>query len=351
MKRKDGGDNHAEAPLTSVGEQAAHWWAVLHSEGVTAADHREFREWVSRSPERVEAVLHTARLMHALEASDVPWPDTSIETLVAEAKAAPAEPIPFQVASSRDRETEVGPRRVSVIRPRLASIAATLLVVAVLWMVFTRPEMYQTELGEQRSVLLRDGSLVTLNTSSQIEVIIDDRQRTVRLAKGEALFKVAHDSRRPFEVVAGDATVRAVGTQFNVDRHAAITTVTVVEGRIAVRRQPVPDGAETLVGAAERAVITSTHVSAPERVANIAAATAWTQRRLIFERRRLGEVAAEFNRYNRMRIEIDDAELRDQQITGVFQANNPESFVTFLSKIPGVNVRQGTSSIVVSSQD
>jgi transmembrane sensor len=77
----------------------------------------------------------------------------------------------------------------------------------------------------------------------------------------------------------------------------------------------------------------------PER-ANIETATAWTQRKLVFEHRALGEVADEFNRYNRERIEIQSPQLRSQEITGVFEANNPESFMTFLAKIPDVTVER-----------
>jgi ferric-dicitrate binding protein FerR (iron transport regulator) len=55
----------------------------------------------------------------------------------------------------------------------------------------------------------------------------------------------------------------------------------------------------------------------------------------------LGDVAEEFNRYNRERIEIDSAELQRQEVTGVFQAKDPASFVSFLSTIPGVEIRDG----------
>jgi transmembrane sensor len=78
--------------------------------------------------------------------------------------------------------------------------------------------------------------------------------------------------------------------------------------------------------------------------ANVAAATAWTQRKLIFEHRPLGEVAEEFNRYNHQAIDIRSPELRSQEVTGVFQANDPDSFVTFLAKIPDVNIERSADN-------
>lgn len=91
-------------------------------------------------------------------------------------------------------------------------------------------------------------------------------------------------------------------------------------------------------------------MSAPEHLASAAPVIAWTQRQLVFERRPLGEVAEEFNRYNRERIKIDSVALRDKVVTGVFEANDPDSFVSFLAKIPGVEIhraagRNGTVTV------
>src|SRR6185312_11131352 len=75
---------------------------------------------------------------------------------------------------------------------------------------------YTTAIGEQRTCKLQDGSMVYLNTDSRLEVDFSKAVREVRLVRGEALFVVEHDTRRPFIVRSGDTSVRAVGTQFNV---------------------------------------------------------------------------------------------------------------------------------------
>jgi transmembrane sensor len=214
------------------------------------------------------------------------------------------------------------------------------------------PERYATDIGEQRSVLLDDGSLVTLNTDSRIEVKYNDHRRFVRLVRGEALFNVAHERERPFDVDTGNAVVRAVGTQFNVDRRADRTTVSVVEGKVQVIAEPsaspalpAPGGAAAkeqseseFLAASERLVLTESGMGEPEPIANLAPVTAWTQRQLVFENQSLGEVAEEFNRYNRQHILIQSAQLRTQQVTGVFQANDSASFLAFIARVPGVRV-------------
>jgi transmembrane sensor len=354
------------APETdlSVSEQAAHWWALLHSEGTTESDTREFGDWIARSPERVEAFLQTARLMRALKSRDTRWPDTPIEELIRAAKAAAPDP---QALPGRSGGPYPAARlfRAPTMRRWIpyAATGALALALAAAWMAFTGPREYRTRFGEQRSVLLEDGSRVTLNTASRIAVDLKQNRRFIRLLEGEALFEVAHAA-RPFEVEAGHTLLRAVGTQFDVDFRANRTTLTVVEGKVAV----VPEGEATgasaalenpkassrqtgsaggatppsplIVAASERLIITSAGSATPEPVANVAAATAWVQRRLVFDHRPLAEVVEEFNRYNRARIVLEDPRLQQEEVTGVFQSDDPASFLSFLASLPGVEIQE-----------
>jgi transmembrane sensor len=364
-------DIDPDAPLTV---QAARWWILLNEASATSADHRAFGEWVTRSPERVEAFLKTVRVTKALQSEAVRWPDTPINTLIREAKA-DQNVIDLHESSNRRgtdaEEATMLPSAADSLRrngegrirgphrwlrefvgrwpvTKTAGLAAMLLIAAGLWVFAASPQHYSTTIGEQRSVVLADGSIVTLNTSSLIEVELEKNQRTVRLLKGEALFQVAHDEARPFDVIAGAATVRDVGTQFNVERSADSTTITVIEGKVEVG----PSEASDRAGSGAPGIGTEIRLSAGEQVAvafngrthaaqaDIATVMAWTQRRLIFDHRLLGEIADEFNRYNRQTIQIASPELRNQQVTGTFQANDPASFVDFISKIPGVRIQR-----------
>jgi transmembrane sensor len=395
--------DHEPDPAMSISEQAAYWWALLHSEGASSTDHLEFGQWVARSPERVEAYLQTARLVRALKSRSVRWPGTPAEVLIREAKESPPDTLqlpssstlphapPSPAGRTKQGQSErlfnvEATQKARLPRPLLWGTAATLLIIAAsTWLLLAGPQVYTTRFGEQRSVLLDDGSRVTLNTASKIEVDLRKERRVIRLRQGEALFEVAHDSSRPFDVHAGSTVLRAVGTQFNVDMRLTQTTVTVLEGRVAVVPDSAaaaegsaespsapPNTAETrdsaenshshhllvprgplILAAAERVVITSSGPSAPQHVANLAAATSWTQRQLVFDNRPLTEVAEEFNRYNRGRIVIDSDELRGQQVTGVFQSDDPASFLSFLSNIQDVEIREaedGTRIVSVHGQ-
>jgi len=322
------------APVT---EQAAFWWVLLNEPGATAADHRAFGEWVVRSPERVAAFLQAAQLTHALESNQTQWPDTPAADLIREALASRHEVATLGARESRS----VMARPARVTAWATAAGAGVAAVLAAVFLFYSGPQRFETAVGEQRSVVLTDGSLVTLNTSSVIEVRMVKDHRTVRLLGGEALFRVAHDAARPFDVQAGSATVRAIGTQFNVDRRPAETTVTVVEGRVAVYTGNTPNQEQATLplGAGEQLTLVARTASRPVH-ADVDTVVAWTQRKLIFAHRQLGEVAAEFNRYNRQIIEIRSPGLRSQEVTGVFQANDPDSFLTFLAKLPDVTIEK-----------
>jgi transmembrane sensor len=342
-------------PTTPITEQGSHWWILLDEGHATPADKKAFSEWIGRGPERIEAFLQAARLTKALKSKNLRWPDTSVEVLLREAKQSPADIV--SLFSTNSPQLNLKPPRSRRKPPLMFAIAATLLVaIACAWVFLTSPQRYATTIGEQRSVVLNDGSVVTLNTSTTIQVKLTKAVRTIQLLSGEALFQVAHDKARPFDVIAGNTTVRAVGTQFNVDHRASSTTVTVVEGRVSVEsgsENPVdqtPDIGTSIPLIAGEGITVSPRVKSHATAANVATATAWTQRRLVFEHRPLGEVAAEFNRYNRREIQIESAELRSQEVTGVFQANDPSSFLDFVAKIPGVKIeRQADATKVVSN--
>ncbi len=335
----------------AIAEQAADWWVVFHTEDATREDHREFGEWVARSPERVAAYLRMAQLQKTLKSPGMRWPTTPADELIRAAKAS-GEVVhmrrSFVAPSLKHRRST--PR--TAMRFALSMAAALLLSVGVVWFMQMRPQEYETPFGEQRSVMLEDGSRVTLNTASKIQVRMYKHHRIVELLAGEALFDVAHDATRPFDVRAADSVLRAVGTRFDVDMRPSRTTVTVVEGRVALLpegRHAAPDAKLPILGVADRLVIHSSGAAVMQHGTNVAAAIAWTQRQLVFEHRPLGEIAEELNRYNRARIEIDDAQLRQQEITGTFQSNDTASFLDFLANIPGVVIRtDGNGGYVVT---
>jgi transmembrane sensor len=247
-----------------------------------------------------------------------------------------------------------------MIAASLVACSALLVALAFWWDSGWRT--YRTDFGEQRVVELSDGSILHLNTESRVKVKFGTA-RDVRLVSGEALFKVKRDPMRPFRVHAGGSVIQAVGTQFNVYRNAAGTTVAVLEGSVRITPEAEPSialsaSSETAHGdtVAERlGVGQEAHIGARGRVEtrniDVAQAAAWRQRRLVFRNETLAEIATQFNRYNRRpQIRIADERAGALRFAATFDADAPEALMQVLQTNAGVRVERDQDVIVIRSR-
>ena len=333
------------APGVPVSEQAAAWFLEL-AEGPNNRDlRRQFVRWLKRSPQHIESFLTIAVLEQEL--SEVPVDMEGILALV-DAAAPGAVPIGERGASGSLR-AERKPAGRWPAGGWLAAAALTAL--AVLGSLpFLLPDdvpptfVHRTDFGEQRSIALSDGSIVVLNTLSEVAVHYDAEVRRVELLSGQALFDVASDSRRPFVVETGTVALNVLGTRFSVYSTPESTRLAVMEGvvRAVPRRQP---EREVLVRAGEGAVAAADGSIDRDEDVDVTKATAWTERRLIFEDAPLEQVISEFNRYNRRPLVVQDPELAERRITSVFFANDVSALVAFLELEPDVEVDYGADAI------
>lgn len=158
--------------------------------------------------------------------------------------------------------------------------------------------------------------------------------------------------------------MRAVGTQFDVNRRESNTTVTVIEGRVAVlsseqefsAREPsssarsgasYPIQGPAYVSAGEQIVVTARAMTHP-KVANVDVATGWIRHRLVFSGSPLDEVVEAFNRYNQRQILIEEGALNGVRVSGVYTSTDPSSFIRFLREQPGIEVTEDIDTIHVS---
>ena len=224
----------------------------------------------------------------------------------------------------------------------LAMAASVVLALVVGSVFFARAsfgwEHYETKVGCFSRIVLDDGSVIDLNTNSELRVRMGRGQREVQLVRGEGRFQVAHDTQRPFVVSAGDAAVRAVGTAFSVRlRDSAQVEVLVAEGAVQI------DTSHALqappVHAGEAAVLHSDHI-AVSRVEpqQLERRFAWTAGQIQLRGETLEEAVSEFNRYNRRQLRLADARLADLRVGGTFSATDPDSFAAALASTFGVRV-------------
>lgn len=303
-------------------------------------------EWVTR---------RRAGLSELQEAAYQQWLAASSRHLGAYARALAASAYideAFAQAHNRDpvsRRPTASPLERPDRRWFIAAGAATLLIAGGMtdWLLRgDRGYAYRTEIGEMRSLLLSDGSRMELNTDSQAIVRFGRTQREIELVRGETVFEVVKDVRRPFIVDIGYLTVRALGTTFSVRRREDEIEVLVTEGSVeAARVGDSNSAAPKVIAAHERLIARREGSNRIELVSQEAAerALAWRSGRLSFNGERLRDAIAEINRYNGLQIVVDDNQLGERPIVGSFPVRDVAGFVAAVSCSFGARVeRQGT---------
>lgn len=215
--------------------------------------------------------------------------------------------------------------------------------------------VYATRKGEIRTVKLPDGSVLTLNTDSRVEVALTPTRRRLSLLSGQGLFNVAHDKNRPFVVTAGPVEVTAVGTQFDINIGQRRTEVVVLEGR--VRIEPLARrGIARFISVLDRRyldpgqqLVAQAEGELSVAVADTERATSWRHGRLIFRGEPLKEAVAEFNRYSEHQILIEDTTLARLPVSGVFSAARPKNFLAAVADFYSMKIEERGPQLTVLS--
>lgn len=195
--------------------------------------------------------------------------------------------------------------------------------------------LYRTAVGERSTVVLPDGSTATLNTDSILKVAYSGDERGVRLVQGQALFEVARNKARPFQVYAGDRRITAVGTVFDVRLQGDIVKVALVEGVVNVARHrgqtaasppPVAMKAGEVLAAAPRMAV-------QVRAADIRRETSWREGVVVFDDVPLAEAVTEINRYTLRPLQLEDSDIGAFRVSGVFKTGDPDHFATTMAEV------------------
>jgi len=338
------GKKHTAIPAAI--EDAAATWVVRRQGGLAPDEARRFAAWLEAD----------ARHGVALAELEAVWSTLSF---------------PGQIGRGEEVKRQLAARAVRRGRRRFAVAAAVVVLAAAAFVGANADRLAPREPAVVSGVTPRpdaqrlpDGSTVELNAGAEIAVEFTSAVRAVRLVRGEALFSVQKDPARPFVVSAGDVAVRAVGTAFAVRQGAAAVGVLVTEGRVAVERAgPAPESAKggadavpILVAAGGRVEVPMagprdlpTRVS-PVSAAEMAAALAWRGHRVEFTRTTLAEAVGVFNRQNRVQIAVADPAVGRIAISGIFWADDPESFVRLLESGFALHATRASQRITLQSR-
>ncbi|MGN7999226.1 FecR family protein [Sphingomonas sp. 22176] len=287
----------------SEDEAAALWVARMDADTWGEADEAALQRWLAEDPRRHGLLLRAQAL----------WQVPHIE--------------PHAAAVEDEAPVDAGTRgwrRRGVLGGLLAASAAGIVGALLLP---GRGVGYVTKLGEIRRVPLVDGSVMTINSGTELQVRIAKRAREVELAQGEAWFEVAEDAARPFVVAAGKVRAKAIGTAFSVRKRDNGVEVLVTEGVV----ETWSDGEEAQrvrLSAGQCALINDHAIVHYEtdKPSAVDRALAWRSGMIDLDGTTLADAADEFNRYNDRQIVIADPDAAGERFDGLFRINDPEGF-------------------------
>jgi transmembrane sensor len=327
-----------DTSLNEIDLEALRWLAMMEQGPLPSPEQLRFQAWVAAD------IRHQGAFIRAQAAS------LRLERLAALAGGRSILQLPPPRAL-------LPPRNITRRRMLIATAAAAGVAGMAAWFGGDRLEetwggtLYTSNVGELKKVTLPDGSVLTMNTQTELRVHYTREHRDISLVRGEVMLTVAHDATRPFGVRAGKWTALAVGTEFAVRRLDEVTTdITVTAGVVQVspssrditaagRRLTADQKATVSAGG----TIQVTQVSATE----IGAQLAWRSHLVVFSGVPLREALAEMNRYTRKHIEVNDSEVSQRRIVGVFSTVDSQTFITAMEATLGVEAVESGNAVLL----
>lgn len=353
------GSAHGNAKQ-ALSDEAAEWFIRLRDDRLSSRNRERNVRWLKQSPAHIAELLRIQQVYTVLRAAKLedrpPGSPGQADSNVVELmpRTQPVLP-PAGPTQSRLRST---------LTWKVAASVACLAVSLLLGFIFKAAWLdrtLETELGEWRIATLTDGTVVRIGPGSRLRVSFGDDRRLVRLLRGEAMFDVAKDPKRPFFVKSEMVGVLAVGTEFRVSRRGGEDVVAVTEGTVALYRdgrddirrddirgavtQPAAQLANATGGlalsAGEQVSVSKANKSRPvaKQKVNVDYELAWADGWVTYEDKTIAEVASEFNRRNRVKIVIVDDSIAARRLA-FFRgsATDPESFVAALAVSSDITV-------------
>lgn len=326
---------------TGIDAAAQQWFARLLAPDCSDAERAAFERW--RSADTAHAAAYR-RVEDVWQRSAGLLEDPAIASALQDALR-PAK-------SRRHDRAEWWP---SLAAAASVAVLATAALLWTFWPAEVPAERYATALGEQRTVVLEDGSQLVLDTDTAVIARLTRRERNLTLQQGQADFDVRSDGSRPFVVHAAGASVTATGTRFQVRVGEGGGTVTLLEGEVVVAARSGARRESATLAPSERIEIgvdgaLARKQALPEE--ELAGIRGWTEGNLVVNEWSLGTLVTEMNRYSDTKLRLEDPILAEIPISGVFKAGDQQSFALALEYGWSIHAEQRSANgeIVLSRE-
>jgi len=316
-------------------EQATAWISKL-DRGLSSAEEAEFVQWLTVDKANKQALITAASVWDRMESLSrlgdlFPEPEANRRVTPVFKVMGVAASLLLAVLLLAQYVGISNPATQQVSKLDTANIAGD--------------QVYETAVGEQSSIVLSDGSVLSLNTNTRIEEQYNELERALYLRRGEMHIKVAHQAKRPLKVYVGDRVVQAVGTEFSVEvTQSQDIEVIVTEGKVWVSlsepsdQQPPAEMLAATESVARTTVSAGEHIILAEELAqaetiepeDIEVKLSWRGGNLVFTGESLEEAITEIERYTQVEFIILDDELKKVRVAGLFKAGDVEGLLKTL---------------------
>lgn len=219
------------------------------------------------------------------------------------------------------------------------------------WLHQDRPPAisYATGVGEQKTIVLEDGSTVVLDTATAITTRFFKKERRIDLEHGQADFQIKSDKKKPFVVYAAGGTVTAVGTRFQVRAKGTGVSVVLLEGIVKVDSPKSESGIRitALLEPGQRLQFDRADNRWNKETIDLEASKGWAEGTLFARNWRLGDLLDEMNRYSRTQLRLSDPNMANLPISGTFKVGDHASLVLALEHGWGLHADMGKANEIV----
>ncbi|MCR9258185.1 MAG: FecR domain-containing protein [Pseudomonadaceae bacterium] len=305
--------NHQLDSAGSASDQAIEWLARLRADDVTPQETADFAIWLAASQENQQAFDNAAEI----------WQLTAR--------------MPVQSVTLKPRKMH----RYGSLLP-LATAASVLFAAFMMVLQLATPS-FATGKGEQRRVVLADGSIAFMNTASKIQVHYSADERRIVLQQGEVWFDVARNAQRPFTVDGRYADAKAVGTAFSVRETPGFTRVTVTEGAVVLLSD---NGQQSPhLGPGDESTVSATATDYQQVDPEIV--LSWQRGQLVYNDVRLDALLKDLNRYLPKTMTINDQHLEGLRVSAVLNLDDQEAMLEALSRTLPIRWKSLSDTLII----
>lgn len=237
-------------------------------------------------------------------------------------------------------------------RLRFRLIAAVIAALALITALYSGKDLLlyrsmSTAYGETRSVILPDGSLVSMNANSQIRYSRFGFGKTDReiLLSGEADFSVTHAGGQPFIVTTGrNLHLLVLGTQFTVYARAQQEKVILRQGKVQLSYQEDQKEKRLILQPGDLFISGADSASKVEHISNPENLSAWKDHEFLFDGTSLAELAGVIRDNFGLSVHFERSALSERRITGSFHADTVAELLDALAQLLNIHytIREGT---------